>query len=591
MHRYGLVAVAASFMLVSPGAECAELHLSPPPDCRFAIGQRFDIRAALPGAGALTWSVTLDGVSLAASESRSGIWLRRDVSLSTPGAHRVKAEARNEQGAVVGAAEREIHAVAWQGREKTRAKNVILLVSDGMGVAHRVAARTFLFGIKNGRPGGFLEMETLPVTGMLATSSLSGLVTDSAAAGHALATGTKTANWMIGVFPDETPDRDDDNARVEQLPSLLARTRGMVMGFVTTAAVGDATPAAFFVHTGDRGSDGAVTGAYLAAAREGVLRVVMGGGRKSFPPGPGGALESFSALGFAVGYDATSLAAALKTRPQRLLGLFHDSHMSTSFDVQHRGDPNVVKDFPDQPSLETMTRAALAVLAPNPRGFCLLVEGANIDRQAHAADQERMVWEVLAFDRAVAAAMEFAHATNEDADPANDTLVIVVTDHETGGVVLPGVGDPARLGTRDYVRTFDTGGLPDAADANRDGFPDDPNPARKPIIHFAAGPDRYEDWQPQPRPIPAAVAAAGRDRIVYPNGDRDGGTGVLLTGVIENSVPARSVYSPALYAHTAVDVPVAAYGPGAAALAGARDNTDVFPAILRAVGGSSGTPR
>jgi alkaline phosphatase len=66
---------------------------------------------------------------------------------------------------------------------------------------------------------------------------------------------------------------------------------------------------------------------------------------------------------------------------------------------------------------------------------------------------------------------------------------------------------------------------------------------------------------------------------------------VLLTGVIENSVPARSVYSPALYAHTAVDVPVAAYGPGAAALAGARDNTDVFPAILRAVGGSSGTPR
>ena len=265
--------------------------------------------------------------------------------------------------------------------------------------------------------------------------------------------------------------------------------------------------------------------------------------------------------------------------------------MSSAFDVQHRGDPDVAKDFPDQPSLETMTRAALAVLAPNPRGFCLLVEGANIDRQAHVADQERMVWEVLALDRAVAAAMEFARGTNEDADPANDTLVIVVTDHETGGVVLPGVGDPDRVGTRDYVRTFDTGGFPDAADANRDGFPDDPNPTHKTIIHFAAGPDRYEDWQPQPRPIPVAIGVPGRDRFVYPNCARDGGTGVLLTGVIENSVSTRSVYSPAMYAHTAVDVPVAAYGPGAAALAGARDNTDVFPVVLRALGGSSGTLR
>ena len=266
----------------------------------------------------------------------------------------------------------------------------------------------------------------------------------------------------------------------------------MVTGFVTTSAVTDATPAAFFVHTGDRASDGTITNAYAAAAREGFLRVVMGGGREAYPPGPGGALGSFSALGFTVAYDATSLAAALKTRPPRLIGLFHDSHMSSAFDVQHRGDPDVANDFPDQPSLETMTRAALAVLAPNPRGFCLLVEGANIDRQAHVADQERMVWEVLAFDRAVAAAIEFARGTNEDADPANDTLVIVVTDHETGGVVLPGVGDPDRVGTRDYVRTFDTGGFPDAADANRDSFPDDPNPAHKTIIHFAAGPDRYE---------------------------------------------------------------------------------------------------
>ena len=205
MYRYGLAAVAAGFMLISSGAECAELLLSPPPDCRFAIGQRFDIRASLAGSGALTWLVTLDGIPLAASESRSGIWFRRDVSLSIPGAHRVKAEARDKQGAVVGAAEREIQAVAWQGHETTRAKNVILLVSDGMGLAHRVAARTFQFGIRNGRPGGFLEMETLPLTGMLATSSLSGLVTDSAAAAHALATGTKTANWMLGVFPMRRP--------------------------------------------------------------------------------------------------------------------------------------------------------------------------------------------------------------------------------------------------------------------------------------------------------------------------------------------------------------------------------------------------
>ena len=568
-----------------------EILLAPPPDAHLAVGQRFDLRASLIRATveSVVWSVTLDGTPLEATQPSGPVWLRRGLELTRPGSHTVRAEARDSAGALLAIAERELFARAWTPGPK-RARNVILLIGDGMGLAHRVAARTVLHGVRNGHPGGFLAMERLPISGLLATSSLDAAVTDSAAAAHAFATGTKTNDWVFGLFPDETPDRDDDNATVEPLPYLLGRLRGTATGIVTDADVTDATPAAFLAHSGDRASRDAILRQYVDAAQGGVLRVLMGGGGRNFTGDHEDATGAFTKQGFVVARTAAELAETMARVPSRLLGIFHSGPMDSAFDTQRRGDPKVVEDFPDQPTLEAMTRAALAVLSRSDEGFFLMVEENLVDKQAHNADQERMIWAVLALDKAVAAAMEFARSTNEDDDPANDTLIVVTADHETGGVVLPGVGDPAKLGTRDYVRTYETGSLPDAADANADGFPDTPDPAHKLIVHFGAAPDHYEDWQSQARPTRAALGKPGRDLVVYPNPERDGGRGLLLPGVIENSIPPDGP-APNQPVHTAVDVPLSAYGPGSEALAGVHDNTELFFAILGALGEPGRTSR
>lgn len=591
MTRLGTLVALAVFPFAGFSTAEDAIVLSPALGTRLAVGQRFDVRAALPGATQVRWLVTLEGQQLQPSEPGSDIWLRRDFELKRAGSHTLRAEARNAEGALLGRVERELTGIACEAVSSQRARNIIVLIGDGMGLAHRVAARIFLHGLSNGRPAGRLAIEKLPVAGFLSTSSLSGLVTDSAASAHAYATGTKTGNGMLGVFPDETTKDASDNARVEALPSLLARTRGTAAGLVTTANVVDATPAAFIAHTADRDENVVVADHLVTAARVGYLRVLLGGGLRNFTPNGNERLRALTDIGFAAAQDATELNAALAKRPTHLVGLFQSGHMNTAFDTQRRGDPEVVKAFPDQPTLEAMTRAALAVLERAPRGFFLMVEGAHIDRQSHYADQERMVWEVLAFDRAVAAAVAYAQGVNNDGNPSNDTLVIVTADHETGGVVIPGVGIPARFGSRDYVGIYDSGGLPDAADANGDGFPDDPDPAHKPIIHFGAGPDRYEDWRSQARPVSVALGKVGKDRVVIPNPERDGGSGVLLGGVIPTTVPADEDYSPNQFVHTAIDVPVGAYGPGAEALAGAHDNTDVFFAILSALGYTPAQPK
>lgn len=586
MSRLSKWSVFVGTLVAGGWVGAADVVLVPGDGVTVAVGQRFDVRAALPGTEGTTWTVTLDGAGAAPGQAAGGEFVARNVTLMRAGLCRIRAEARGSDGTLLGSAESTIEVRDWSGPR--RARNIIVLIGDGTGHAHRTAARIALHGLDAGRPGGWLAMETLPVEGVLATSSLSGLVTDSAAAGHALATGTKTANGMIGVWPDETPDRHDDNARVEQLPRLLWRERRMITGLVSTADLTDATPAAFVAAVADRGEAAEVVLAYRREVAQGYLRVLLGGGARRFSgEGDGGVSVEFAASGFSVVRTSRELEEATQARAPRLLGLFQAGHMNTEFDRQRRGDAAMVKEFPEQPSLEAMTRAALTALSGHPHGFFLMVEGALIDKQSHIGDQERVVWEMLAFDRAVAAALEFARATNTDGVPGNDTLVIVTSDHETGGVVLPGVVTAGCRASRDCLQTYDSGGFPAAADADNDGYPDAVGGERNAAVHFAAGPDRYEDWSAQARPVPLALGRAGRDRLVIPNPERDGGTGVLLGGITPLSIPAAG-YAPTQTVHTAVDVPVSAYGPGAEALAGVHDNTEVFFAILGAVGRGGG---
>ncbi|MDP9363554.1 MAG: alkaline phosphatase [Chloroflexota bacterium] len=326
-------------------------------------------------------------------------------------------------------------------RQPPLARNVILLVGDGMGQAHRLGGQLLAAG-RNGR----LAMDRLPVAGLMGTTSAdpAHFVTDSAAAATALATGVKTSNGAIAIDLDGRP-----------LPTILelAKRAGKATGLVTTCQVTDATPAAFAAHVPHRSDQSEVARQYLEATG---VDVVLGGGAaywspvgapSPFPAEPGEFRERSQGtagdllgrardLGYAVAHTADDLRAVTRDAGSRhsalgtrLLGLFANQEL---FRQRSEGQG----DSYDPPvSVAELTEAAIALLARNPDGFFLLVEESAIDRMAHRNNAPLTLKGVLELDRAVEAALAFAAR-----DP--ETLVIVTADHECGGLAIAGSDDP-----------------------------------------------------------------------------------------------------------------------------------------------------
>jgi alkaline phosphatase len=253
-----------------------------------------------------------------------------------------------------------------------------------------------------------------------------------------------------------------------------------------------------------------------------------------------------------------------------------------------------------------MARLALRSLAAHsPNGFYLMVEGASIDKRAHAVDAERTIWDIIEFDRAVQVALDFAKQTNGDKDPTNDTLVIVTADHETGGLGLVGIGneryDPRELGrpVRDYAAVFrfnveqELSFYPNYTVDER-GFPANPDPTKKLLLGWAAGPDRYDNWLADRVQTEAAILENG---VAVANPERDAHESIpgrLVTGTIENGetpCPGECLADTAslghtISGHTASDVPLSATGPGAWQFTGVYENTDVLLKMLRSASGT-----
>lgn len=575
--------------------------------------------------------------------SHTSNFLLRERSFEVAGRHTITARTADGAEATV-----TVMVEAWQGSEPTRdpasrlprVRNVILLLGDGMGIASRTAARVLSRGLSGGKANGLLAMDRMEATGLVMTSSLNSVITDSAPGMSALSTGSKGNNNQVGVYPDNTIQDPFDNPRIEYIGEFLRRLRGegFNVGIVTTADVADATPAGNAVHSANRSALPQIARLYLAERETNAVSVLMGGGSRHFTrPAPEGSphatlLESFVAAGYqhiSTASEVTALMSGDAAPPEHLLGLFHPTHMNVAFDKRGQGRyseelaDRSYDALRDQPMLDELTRLALASLsAHSPEGFYLMVEGASIDKQAHAADAERAIWETIEFDRAVAVALEFAERTNKDDDPDNETLVVVAADHETGGFSLVAVGneryDPAVVGTasRDYAAVYrfeptQTLDFFTNYPVDDEGFPLDPDPSRKLLVGWAAGPDRFENWMSNRRVIPpAGYAGSDESRIAVANPLRDGPgssadnrtvegvaiPGFLVPGVIENGAlgcpdeqgcPDDTAAMPqAQSGHTASDVPISASGPGALQFTGTFDNTDVFIKMLRAVGGS-----
>ncbi len=487
-------------------AEPDSVSVVPPDHARFLIGQRFDLRVEGRGTGPFSATIAIDGVPVAftsgnqSTETTDGItspgfggFNVRGYSDRRPGLHRIDATFSDSTGTARVTSNFEIMDVS--GRREP-AHNLIIFLGDGMGIAHRTAARLVRYGVTSGDPNGYLAMDHLPWTGLVTTHSLNSIITDSAPGMAAYTTGAHAKNGQEGVFPAAMVN-PFFYPRVEYMAEFLHRTQGKSLGIVTTADVEDATPAANAVHTGNRNAGTGIVDQFLdqsdAAGTNQFgtgLRVLMGGGRRWFLPSdqfgssrsaasdygplpsdlqaawgvpvnaagledPGrDLLADFQDAGFTYVDSASNLRSSVTgwKAPEKLLGLFGYGNMNVALDklAKRRGvlvpgaATFAVDDYhaPDQPMLDEMTDAALKVLSrQNRRGFVLMVEGAHIDKQSHLMDAERTVDEVLEFDRAVGVALQFAQHVD------SRTVVVVVADHECSGFSILGglVGGVANL--------------------------------------------------------------------------------------------------------------------------------------------------
>lgn len=338
-----------------------------------------------------------------------------------------------------------------------KAKNVILLIGDGMGDSEITAARNYAEGA-----GGFFKgIDVLPLTGQYTHYSLDkktgkpDYVTDSAASATAWSTGVKTYNGALGV---------DIHEKDYQTILELAKAAGLATGNVSTAELQDATPAALISHVTSRkcygpsvtsekcptnalekGGKGSITEQLLNARAD----VTLGGGAKTFAETAtagewqGKTLrEQAQARGYQLVNDATTLAAITQANQDKpLLGLFSDGNMPVRWEgpkASYHGniDKAAVTCTPNPkrnesvPTLAQMTDKAIALLSTHEKGFFLQVEGASIDKQDHAANPCGQIGETVDLDEAVQKALEFAKKEG-------NTLVIVTADHAHSSQIIP----------------------------------------------------------------------------------------------------------------------------------------------------------
>lgn len=338
-----------------------------------------------------------------------------------------------------------------------KAKNVILLIGDGMGDSEITVARNYA----KGAGGYFKGIDALPFTGQYTHYSLDkkthkpNYVTDSAASASAWSTGVKTYNGALAIDVNGKP-----------FPTLLemAKKSGKATGNVSTAELQDATPAALFAHvtarkcygpkaTTEKCPDNATENGGLGSITEQMLKtradVTLGGGAKTFAETvPAGAWKDKTlhdvavAEGYQLVTDLDSLnkiASADQKKP--LLGLFSEGNMpvrwkgpKASLHANLEKDP-IKCEVNDArtasiPSLADMTEKAISLLKTNKNGFFLQVEGASIDKQDHAANPCGQIGETVDLDEAVQKALEFARKDG-------NTLVIVTADHAHSSQIIP----------------------------------------------------------------------------------------------------------------------------------------------------------
>ncbi len=272
-----------------------------------------------------------------------------------------------------------------------KAKNIILMVGDGMGVAQIYAGLT--------AKHGSLNLERCTTVGFHKNQASDNYVTDSAAGATAFACGVTTFNGAIGV-----------DASGKAVPTILeiAEHNGLSTGLVATCSITHATPACFISHQSSRSLDENIALDFLTTD----IDVFIGGGRKFFGARKDGLnlMDSLKARNYTV---ANSIAEIEQVNSGRLAAFLADEQQP-KFSAG-RGD-----------ELVKSTDKALQLLKSNKKGMFLMIEGSQIDWGGHGNDTQYIIDEMVDFDNAIGKVLDFAAQDR-------NTLVIITADHETGG--------------------------------------------------------------------------------------------------------------------------------------------------------------
>ncbi len=278
-----------------------------------------------------------------------------------------------------------------------KAKNVIFMIGDGMGVSQITAGM-----IKNNNR---LNLERFPIVGLHKSYSSDNLITDSAAGATAFSAGVKTYNGAIGVNPRKKP-----------VKTILeeCEEKGMATGMVSTSTIVHATPASFIAHQPSRKMYEEIAADFLKTD----IDLFIGGGKKYFDRRK---------------MDERNLYKELEAKGYYVSDYFKENMSDIKFDPNKNfayftadDDPLPVASGRDY--LYGATRVSMGFLKARSKGkgFFLMIEGAQIDWGGHANDANYIISEMLDFDKSVGAVLDWAEKDGE-------TLVVVTADHETGG--------------------------------------------------------------------------------------------------------------------------------------------------------------
>lgn len=296
-----------------------------------------------------------------------------------------------------------------------QAKYVFYFIGDGMGV-NQVNGTEMYLAEQEGRIGVTpLLFTTFPVGTMATTFSATNSVTDSSAAGTALATGVKTYNGAIGM---------DDDKNVLQTVAERAKKAGKRVGVTTSVSVDHATPAAFYAHQPKRSMYYEIAldlpkAGFDFYAGSGFLKPSTTADKKEVPS----IFPIIEEAGYTVARGLDEYKAKAADAKKMVLIQKEGATPSSLPYAIDRKDGDL--------SLAEITESAVSFLTKgNSKGFFLMVEGGKIDWACHSNDLATTFEEVIDLDNAVKVAYEFYKKHPKE------TLIVVTADHETGGVGL-----------------------------------------------------------------------------------------------------------------------------------------------------------